>query len=190
MKKFFSIAMIAACAMMVFSCKNNGKEEEEALKNAAGEAIESVEGAAKGAAKKAGKAAKDAAKAAEDAAKSAIDRADEALEKLDDIIPAAAAEVQPTFNGGDANAFVKYIQDNIEYPQEAIDKAEQGRVVVSFIVDANGKIKNAKVTSSVSSSIDREALRVVNAAPDWTPAKVGGKAVPVAYSVPVVFALR
>ena len=186
MKKIVTIAMIAACAVMVFSCKNNGKEEEEAIKNAAGEAVENVEGAAK----KAGKAARNAAKEVEEAAKQAIDRTDEALEKLDDILPAAAAEVQPTFNGGSSDAFVKYIQDNLVYPQVAIDNGESGRVVVNFIVDANGKIKNARVVTSVSNTLDAEALRVVNAAPDWTPAKVGGKAVPVAYSVPVVFALR
>ena len=190
MKKIVTIAMIAACAMMVFSCKNNGKEEEEALKNAAGEAIENVEGAAKGAAKKAGKAAKEAAKEAEEAAKQAADRGIDALEKLDDIIPAAAAEVQPTFNGGSSDAFVTYVQDTLVYPQVAIDTGASGRVVGHFIVDANGKIKNAKVVTSVSNALDAEALRVVNAAPDWTPAKVGGKAVPVAYSVHVVFALR
>ena len=186
MKRIVTIAMIAACAMMVFSCKNNGKEEEKALKNAAGEAVESVEDAAENAGRKARKAAKDV----ENAAKDAIDRADDALEKLDDIIPAAAAEVQPTFNGGDANAFVKYIQDNLVYPQIAIENGEQGRVLVNFIVGADGKIRNAKVVNSVSSSLDAEALRVINNAPDWTPAKVGGKAIPVTYSVPVVFALR
>ena len=186
MKKIVTIAMIAACAMMVFSCKNNGKEEEEALKNAAGEAIENVEGAAKGAAKKAGKAAKEAAKEAEEAA----DRGIDALEKLDDIIPAAAAEVQPTFNGGSSDAFVKYVQDNLVYPQVAIDNGESGRVVVNFIVDANGKITNAKVVKGVSAALDAEALRVINSAPDWTPAKQGGKAVPVTYSVPVNFTLR
>ena len=179
MKKITTLAMIAACAMMVFSCKNNGKEEEKALENAAGEAVEAVEDAAGNAGRKARKAAKDA-----------IDRADEAIEKLDDIIPAAAAEVQPTFNGGDANAFVKYIQDNLVYPQIAIENGEQGRVLVNFIVGADGKIRNAKVVNSVSSSLDAEALRVVTNAPDWTPAKAGGKAIPVTYSVPVVFALK
>ena len=186
MKKIFTIAMIVASTMMVFSCKNNGQEEEKALKDAAGEAVEAVEGAVG----KAGKAAKKAAKEAEEAAKQAIDRTDEALEKLDDIIPAAAAEVQPSFNGGDSDAFVKYVQDNLKYPQVAIDNGESGRVLVTFIVDANGKVKNARVSKSVSESLDAEALRVVQNAPDWTPAKVGGKAVPVTYSVPVVFALR
>ncbi len=190
MKKLFTIVMIAACAMMTFSCKNNGKEEENALKKAAGDAVESVEGAAKGAAKKAGKAAKEAEGAIEEAAKEGVDRTLDALDKLDDIIPAAAAEVQPTFNGGSSDAFVKYVQDNLKYPQVAIDNGESGRVMVNFIVDANGKIKNARVTSGVSDALDAEALRVVNSAPDWTPAKVGGKNVPVAYNIPVVFALR
>ena len=114
-------------------------------------------------------------------------RADEAVEKLDDIIPAAAAEVQPTFNGGDANAFVKYIQDNLVYPQIAIENGEQGRVLVNFIVGADGKIRNAKVVKGVDPELDAEALRVVSEAPAWAPAKQNGKNVPVTCSIPVTF---
>ena len=186
MKKVLLFTVIAACAMMVFSCKNNNKEEEKALKNAAGEAIEAVEGAAQDAANAVGKAAKDAA----DAAKDAIDRTDEALEKLGDIIPAAAADVKPTFEGGDADSFAKYIQKNLKYPQAAVDNGEQGRVVVNFVVDATGKIRNAKVVSGVSELLDAEALRVVSSAPNWTPAKKDGKNIPVNYSVPVIFTIK
>ena len=185
MKKIYSIAMIAACAMMVFSCKNNSKGGEE-IPEPAQDAVEAVEKAADNAAD----AVKDAAKTVEDAAAAAAKDAGEAIEKLGDIVPYTSVEVKPTFNGGDADAFVKYVQQNLKYPQRAIDNEEQGRVTVNFVVDQNGKIQNAKVVKGVSELLDAEALRVINSAPDWTPAKQGGKNVPVTYSIPVVFALR
>ncbi|MCR4823810.1 MAG: energy transducer TonB [Bacteroidales bacterium] len=181
MKKIYSIAMIAACAMMVFSCKNNGKGNEEvpAPAEEAVEAVEAVENAAK-----------EGAEAVENAAEEAAGRVDEALERLGDIIPYTSVEVKPTFNGGDADAFLKYINENIKYPQSALEKEEQGRVTVNFVVDQNGKIRNAKVVKGVSEALDAEALRVIENAPDWTPAKQDGKNVPVTYSVPVLFAIR
>ncbi len=182
MKKIFSITLIAACALMVFSCKNNGKGSEEEIPAPAQEAVEAVDQAAD--------AVKEGAEAVQDAAKDAAERADEAIEKLGDIVPYTSVEVKPTFNGGDADAFVKYVQQNLKYPQRAIENEEQGRVTVNFVVDQNGKIQNAKVVKGVSELLDAEALRVINNAPDWTPAKQGGKNVPVTYSIPVVFALR
>jgi len=185
MKKIYSIAMIAACAMMVFSCKNNNKGNEE-IPAPAQDAVEAVENAAEATQD----AVQEGAKAVEDAAKEAAKEAGEALEKLGDVVPYTSVEVKPTFNGGDADAFVKYIQQNIKYPQSALENEEQGRVTVNFVVDQNGKIQNAKVVKGVSPALDAEALRVINNAPAWTPAKQGGKNVPVTYSVPVLFAIR
>ena len=185
MKKIYSIAMIAACAMMVFSCKNNGKGEEE-IKDAAEDAIEAVENAAE----KGVEAVENAIDAVEDAADKAIERADEALEKLEGITPYTSVEVKPTFKGGDADAFVKYVQENIKYPQSALENNESGKVTVSFVVDANGKVRNAQVVKGVSAALDAEALRVVKESPDWAPAKQDGKNVPVTYAIPVTFAIK
>jgi protein TonB len=188
MKKILSITLIAACAMMVFSCKNNGKGEEE-VPEPAKDAIEAVEEAADAAKE----AIKDGAEAVDEAAKKAkeaVDRAGEKLEKLPDIIPYTSVEVKPTFNGGDADAFVKYVQQNLKYPPRALDNQEEGRVTVNFVVDQNGKVKNAKVVKGVSDALDAEALRVVSNSPDWTPGKQGGNAVPVTYSIPVVFKIQ
>ena len=189
MKKIFVFATIAACALMVFSCKNEGKGSKD-VEDAAKDAVEAVENAAKEGAEAVENAVGEAADAVKDAAKDAKERADEALEKLEDITPYAAVEVKPTFNGGDADAFAKYLQQNLQYPQSAIDNNEQGRVTVNFVVDANGKIKNARVVKGVSEALDAEALRVVQSAPNWTPAKQNGKNVPVTFSVPVVFAIK
>ena len=185
MKKIYSIAMIAACALMVFSCKNNGKGEEE-IKDAAENAIEAVENAAE----KGVEAVENAIDAVEDAADKAIDRADEALERLEGITPYTSVEVKPTFKGGDADAFVKYVQENIKYPQSALENNESGKVTVSFVVDANGKVRNAQVVKGVSAALDAEALRVVKESPDWAPAKQDGKNVPVTYAIPVTFAIK
>lgn len=189
MKKILSFVMIAAMSVMVLSCKNEGKGKDEA-KDAAKDAVEAVEDAAKEGIEAVEDAAKDLGDAVKDAAKDAAERADEALERLGDIQPYTSVEVKPTFNGGDSDAFVKYVQQNLKYPQSALDNEEQGRVTVNFVVDANGKIKNAKVVKGVSEALDAEALRVIQNAPDWTPAKQGGKAVPVTYSIPVTFAIK
>ena len=185
MKKILSFVMIAAMATMVLSCKNEGKGKDEA-KDAAEQAVEAVENAAE----KSADAVENAAKEIGDAAKDAANRAGDAIEKLGDIQPYTSVEVKPTFNGGDADAFVKYVQQNVKYPQSALENEEQGKVTVNFVVDANGKIKNAKVVKGVSEALDAEALRVVENAPDWTPAKQGGKNVPVTYSIPVTFAIK
>ena len=182
MKKVYAIAMVAACAMMVFSCKNEGKGSKE-IKDAADDSIEAVEGAAQ----EGMEAVEDAAKEVSDAAGQAIDRAGDAIEKLDGIVPYAAVEAKPTFNGGDADSFVKYVQQNIKYPQNALDNDIEGKVTVNFVVDANGKIRNAKVVNGVDPELDAEALRVVEGAPAWTPAVQNGKNVPVTCSIPVTF---
>lgn len=185
MKKIYSIAMIAACAMMVFSCKNAGKGGDD-VEDAAENAIEAVENAAE----KGADAVENAIDTIEDAAENVIDRADNALEKMDGVVPYTSVEVKPTFKGGDADSFVKYVQENIKYPQSALENNESGKVTVSFVVDANGKVRNAQVVKGVSEALDAEALRVVKESPDWAPAKQDGKNVPVTYAIPVTFAIK
>ena len=182
MKKINAIAMIAVCAMLVFSCKNEGKGNKE-IKDAAEEAVESVEGVAE----EGVEGAEAAAAALGEEATDAIDRTQDALEKLEGIVPYAAVEAKPTFNGGDADSFVKYVQQNIKYPENALENGVEGKVTVNFVVDANGKIRNAKVVNGVDDELNAEALRVVESAPAWTPAKQNGKNVPVTCSIPVTF---
>jgi TonB family C-terminal domain len=176
------LAMVTACAMMVFSCKNEGKGNKDA-DNAVQDAVEAVENAAE----EAVDAISDAIEVAGDAAADAVSRADEKLEKLGDILPFSAVEAKPSFNGGDANDFVKYVQKNIKYPENALENDIEGKVTVNFVVDATGKIRNARVVKGVDPELDAEALRVVSEAPAWAPAKQNGKNVPVTCSIPVTF---
>ncbi len=97
-------------------------------------------------------------------------------------------EQMPEFPGG-TQALFEYLDENREYPIVAQENGVQGRVVVSFVVEADGSIDGVRVTRSVDPSLDREAARVISEMPKWIPGKRNGKAVAVKYNIPVTFRL-
>jgi len=98
-------------------------------------------------------------------------------------------EVQPRFPGGQS-ALIDYLAANVKYPKDAQKAGVEGRVVVSFIVEKDGKINDVKVVKSVHKSLDKEATRVVKAMPKWTPGSLNNKPVQVKYNLPVTFKLN
>lgn len=95
---------------------------------------------------------------------------------------------RPQFPGGDAE-LLKYIQDNIKYPLEAKNNGVQGRVIVQFVVKADGSIADAQVIKPVERSLDVEALRIVNGMPRWQPATLQGIPIDKRFTLPVTFRL-
>ena len=98
-------------------------------------------------------------------------------------------DVMPEFPGGQ-DKLLQYLASSIKYPAEAIEKKEEGRVTLSYIVEKDGSISNVEVIRSVSPSLDAEAIRIVKAMPKWTPAKSKGEIVRVKYTVPVTFRMK
>ncbi|NDP21677.1 MAG: energy transducer TonB [Paludibacter sp.] len=98
----------------------------------------------------------------------------------------AVTEKMPQFPGGDA-ARIEFLKQNVHYPEEAQKNQEQGRVIVQFVINSLGEIKNAKVVKSISSSLNQEALRVINSFPTWIPGSQNGKSVSVYQLMPVSF---
>ncbi len=98
-------------------------------------------------------------------------------------------EEMPTFPGGE-NALMQFLSDNIQYPDSAKANSITGTVFVSFIIDAEGNVTNAKVLRGVNKLLDDEALRVVRMLPKWIPGKQGGINVAVYYHFPVKFILK
>ena len=98
-------------------------------------------------------------------------------------------EQMPQYPGGPA-ALMQFLAQNIRYPEEAHKAGVQGRVIVSFVVETDGSISEAKAVKSVSSELDAEALRVINCMPNWIPGRQNGEAVRVKYVVPVTFRLQ
>ena len=99
------------------------------------------------------------------------------------------AEQMPMFPGGDRK-LMEYLASSIQYPPECKESCIQGRVIVTFVVERDGSISQAKVAKSLDPLLDAEALRVVNAMPKWIPGRQNGVTVAVKYTIPVTFRLK
>ena len=99
------------------------------------------------------------------------------------------AEQMPMFPGGDRK-LMEYLASSIQYPPECKESCIQGRVIVTFVVERDGSISQAKVAKSLDPLLDAEALRVVKAMPKWIPGRQAGVTVAVKYVIPVTFRLK
>lgn len=98
-------------------------------------------------------------------------------------------EKMPEFPNGGMPGLMKYLSDNIRYPEAAKVAGIQGRVTVVFVVDKDGSITNVETLRGVDAELDKEAIRVISSMPKWIPGMQKGKAVKVRYTVPVMFRL-
>ena len=93
------------------------------------------------------------------------------------------------FPGG-AAAMMKWINDNISYPETSIEMNEQGRVFLQFVVEKDGSITNVKVDRGASIDLDKEAKRVIRNMPKWVPGEIGGRTVRARCRLPINFQLN
>ncbi|MEP6613907.1 MAG: energy transducer TonB, partial [Mucilaginibacter sp.] len=100
-----------------------------------------------------------------------------------------SVEKIPNYPGG-REGFDAYVKSNIRYPALALANGTQGRVIVSFVVERNGKLTNITVERGIGDGCDEEAVRLVQkTSKKWTPGKMGDVKVRTAYSIPVNFAI-
>jgi TonB family protein len=102
--------------------------------------------------------------------------------------PYAFAEQMPQFPGGE-DKLMEYFAQNCHYPEAEKLKKITGVVYVNFVVDAKGKVKDARVAKGVTPGMDAEALRVISTMPNWEPGMQAGKPVPVQLTLPLEFML-
>lgn len=98
-------------------------------------------------------------------------------------------DVEASFPGG-AAAMQKWIADNVNYPQTAIEMNEQGRVYLSFVVEADGSISNIAVERGVSADLDKEAKRLLRQMPKWSAGEAKGKKARTRCRLPINFTLN
>ena len=116
------------------------------------------------------------------------EKKEEPKPQADEVFQSAAH--MPSYPGGDA-ALMKYLSDHLRYPQAAADNNIQGKVIVQFVVEKNGKIGEVKVARSVDKDLDREAIRVCKSLPAFSPGRNAvGDPVRVWYTLPVTFKLQ
>ena len=105
--------------------------------------------------------------------------------------PFQLVEEKPSFNGGNAADFSKWVNERLVYPKEAKDKKIEGRIVLSFVITEKGKMTDVRVLRGADPLLDSEAVRVVSSSPAWVPGKnKDGEYVPVTYTFPVIFKLK
>ncbi len=92
----------------------------------------------------------------------------------------------PSFVGGE-KAYKKFMKYNFEYPVQALDKGIEEVVKISFTIEEDGKITNAKIVKDIGGGCGAEALRLVKEMPKWNPGKRNGKPVKVNYSMTFPF---
>ena len=94
----------------------------------------------------------------------------------------------PEYKGGQ-EARMKFVVENVKYPEEAKKNGIQGKVFISFTVTKTGKLENIKVLKNLNDLLDAEALRVISTMPDWVPGESKGTAVDVEVTLPIMFKL-
>ena len=98
-------------------------------------------------------------------------------------------DVAPSFPGGVA-AMQHFLENNMRYPALAVDFGIQGTVFVSFIVEENGNLSTIHIFERNHDPVfNREAIRLINAMPEWTPGKRNGEIVRTRFTLPIEFRL-
>ncbi len=111
-------------------------------------------------------------------------------EIIEDDQPFLTAETMPSFQGGDLNTFRKWVQDNVRFPQIALENGISGRVVLSFVIEKDGRLTNIQVLMTPDRSLSEEAIRVLSKSPKWSPGKQRNQVVRIKYTLPVDFRMR
>ena len=99
-----------------------------------------------------------------------------------------SVEQMPQFPGGDI-ALMKYLSSHIQYPAMAAENNVQGKVILQFVIEKDGRVGEVKLARSVDKDLDKEAIRVVKSLPKFSPGRQNGQPVRVWYTLPVSFRL-
>ena len=100
------------------------------------------------------------------------------------------AEEMPTFQGGDLSKFRNWVQQNVKYPQIALENGIQGNVVIKFVVEKDGKLSNIQLLQAPDKTLADAAVAVLQRSPKWKPGKQRSKPVRVTYTLPVSFKIQ
>lgn len=108
-------------------------------------------------------------------------------ESIEEDAPFLFAEEMPKFEGGDLNTFRKWVIDRFRYPTIAQENGIQGRVVLQFVIEKDGRLTKIQVLQTPDRTLSDEAVRVLGLSPKWTPGKQRNVPVRVKYTLPVEF---
>ncbi len=108
--------------------------------------------------------------------------------KTNDAIASTSVSTPPQFPGGQ-KVFEKFLAGSVLYPEQDRKNIIEGTVLTQFVIEKDGKLDNIKITQSPTKAMADEAVRVLTSSPKWTPGQQDGRAVRVAFNVPINFSL-
>lgn len=111
-------------------------------------------------------------------------------EKPEEIIVCPVPDSEAEFGDGSVKNFQTYVYNNLVYSEQAINLGLEGRVIVRFIIDENGRLVNPEIMRGIDPLLDDEVLRVIKNSPRWKPAIFNKRKVKVSYVIPVIFKLQ
>lgn len=186
--KTISITSLLFTTLVFSSCESQDykKYDEKTSKNAsieepAGEADRMADG---------GTSLKKKGKVSVAAEQNASSHADKKMYRKDALGVYDQVEMQPVFPGGEA-ALSNFVETNLVYPENAIDRNVEGTVRVQFVVDEKGNVKNPVVAGEkTGQGLDEAAMEVIRKMPAWTPGQVNGKNVKTRLVLPITYRLE
>lgn len=104
--------------------------------------------------------------------------------------PFLVAETMPSFQGGSLNDFRNWVQSKVRYPAIAQENGISGKVVLTFVIEKDGRLTNIQVLQTPDRSLSDEAIRVLQQSPKWSPGKQRNQPVRVRYTLPVDFRIQ
>lgn len=113
-----------------------------------------------------------------------------AEEKAEELKIFVRVEKMPSYNGGDVNTFQKDLQHLVEYPQQAQELGIQGKVILQFVIDENGKLTNVKVVQSEDKLLSDAVMKALSKTKKWKAGEQRGRKVKVSFTIPVFFRLN
>lgn len=110
----------------------------------------------------------------------------------EDVVGYFDCDQRPQFlNSADPAQFLeKWVYQYLKYPESSLQNGEQGKVMVEFIIEKDGKVSDVRAVKGVSDALDAEAVKVIAASPKWKPGKVKGNKVRTMITIPVEFRLE
>lgn len=111
-------------------------------------------------------------------------------QQVPDDAPYLSVETMPRFEGGDLTQFRTWAQAQIRYPEEAMHKGVQGRVIAQFVIEPDGTLDEISILQTPDASLSDEARRILESSPRWTPGLQKGEPVRVKFAFPIDFRLE
>lgn len=110
-------------------------------------------------------------------------------EEIEEDMPFVTAEQMPSFQGGDLTTFRNWVQSRLRYPTVAQENGIQGKVILQFVIERDGRLTNIVVARTPDKLLSDEAVRVLNTSPKWEPGRQRNMPVRIRYTLPIDFTI-